>query len=402
MRFTLIANLLSAAGAFGLTIIFSRSLHSEDFATIVVWSSLFTWGQYIVSLSSAGYVVRATITGGKNEGINSIATIVQYVAFISVLSAVVWFCIGQVMEGQLNEYSELFYYSCVLASLTATHSSLTGYYRCVEQHRVANFIQMLFSVGTLLISCLFLANKALDVVDRVRIPVIVLICIFLLYRPGVAAIIRRMKLKSLKEISLFLKYSSGFIGHSAAHTLVGGLDRLVLSGYIGSVELGNYHVIKQGAESQRIIAQAIQSHMAPSFLESFNAGETAIYKELTRQFVMYIAGASALSFLIAMILFFLSGREFSPNILVLCLILVVSNAVYSIFDFTSMSSSLGRGYGLSFRSMVVCSMYAIAIYLFQRQIDLIGMSLTYLCFTIALLLSIRFSLMFRDHYDYRI
>lgn len=402
MRFTLIANLLSAAGAFGLTIIFSRSLHSEDFATIVVWSSLFTWGQFIVSLSSAGYVVRATITGGKNEGINSIVTIVQYVAFISVLIAVVWFSIGQVMEGQLKEYSGLLYYSCVLASLTATQSSLTGYYRCVEQHRVANFIQMSFSVGTLLISCLFLANKALEVVDRVRIPVVVLIGIFLLYRPGVASIVRRMKLRSLKEVWLFLKYSSGFIGHSAAHTLVGGLDRLVLSSHIGSVELGNYHVIKQGAESLRIIGQAIQSHMGPNLLKSFNLGNTATYKELIRQFVIYVAGAALFSFLTSIVLFFLSGREFSPNILILCLILVVSNAIYSIYDFTSMSSSLGRGYGLSFRSVVVCSIYSIAIYLFQRQIHLIGMSFTYLCFTIALLVSVRFSPMFRDRYDYKI
>ena len=402
MRFTLVANLLSAAGAFGLTIIFSRSLRSEDFATIVVWSSLFSWGQFIVSLSSAGYVVRATITGGKNEGINSIATIVQYVAFISVLSAVVWFCIGQIMEGILNEYSELFYFSCVLASLTATQSSLTAYYRYVEQHRVANFIQISFSVGTLLISCLCAANEALDVVDRARIPAVVLIGIFLLYRPGVATIVRRMKLRSLKEVWLFLKYSSGFIGHSAAHTLVGGLDRLVLSSTIGSVELGNYHVIKQGAESLRIIGQAIQSHMGPTFLKSFNVGETARYKELTRQFVIYVAGAALFSFLTSIVLFLLSGREFSAHILILCLILVVSNAVYSVYDFTSMSSSLGRGNGLSFRSVMVCSMYAIAIYLFQRQIDLIAMSFAYLCFTIALLLSIRFSPMFRDHHDFKI
>jgi O-antigen/teichoic acid export membrane protein len=402
MQFTIIANLISAAGAFGLTIIFSRTLLNEDFATLVVWSSLFSWGQFFVSLSSASYVIRATVSGDRDDGIKSIATITQYVIFVSVLSSVAWFCIGRITNGKLNEYSELFYFSSTLAGLTATQSAMTGYYRYTEQHHVANFIQMSFSLGTVLLCAALAVMGALTLVDRVKIPVTVIIGIFLFYKPGIAAIARNLRLRSLSETGLFLKYSFGFIGHSAAHTLAGGLDRLVLSSQAGAVELGNYHVIKQGAESLRIIAQAIQSQMGPNFLKIVQASEKARSKVLTWRFALYVTGAALFSFFASTILFILSGREFSTHILAVCLILITSNAIYSVYDFTSMSSFLGRGYGLSFRSIVVCSVYAIAIYLLQRHFDLLRMSFAYLLFTIALLLSVRFVVVFRDHHDFKI
>lgn len=401
MQFTIITNLISAAGAFGLTIIFSLSLLSEDFATLVIWSSLFSWGQFFVSLSSASYVIRATVSGDGDDGVNSIVTIAQYVMFVSVLSDVVWFCISRISSGNLSKYSELFYFSSTLAGLTATQSAVTGYYRYTEQHRVANFMQMLFSLGTLLLCAAFALMGTLTLEDRAKIPVAVIIGIFLFYKPGIAAIARNLRLRPLSEIGLFLKYSLGFIGHSAAHTLAGGLDRLVLSSQVGSVELGNYHIIKQGAESLRIITQAIQSHIGPIFLKFVQARDKVSSKESTWRFVLYVTGAAIFSFFASIMLLILSGREFSTHILVVCLILVTSNAIYSIYDFTSMSSFLGRGYGLSFRSMVVCSVYAIAIYLLQRHFDLISMSFAYLLFTITLLLSVRFVVVFRDHHDFK-
>lgn len=399
MRFTLIANLISAACAFGLTIIFSRFLQNEDFATIAIWSSLFSWGQFIISLSSAGFVVRATVSGGRNEGIISIVTIVHYVSFMVILSFSTWFIVGLLAKGNLANYSALFLFSGILASLTAIQSAISGFYRFIELHKEANIIQLYFSLGTLILSSIFAAIGVLDVVDRVRIPVVVLSAIFLLYKPGFGVILRRLELRPLKEILVFVKYSLGFVGHSAAHTIVGGLDRLILSGHVGAAELGNYHVIKQGAESLRIIGQAIQSQMAPKFLKQLHEGKFEQSKALTDRFVMYIAAGVLFSLSASSILFFLSGRGLNASIISLSFILVVSNAIYSVYDFRSLSWSLGRGYGLSVRSMVVCTMYAIALCLLQSRIGLINMSFTYLVFTISLLLSTRLVPVSRDNND---
>ncbi|MFC3626301.1 lipopolysaccharide biosynthesis protein [Vogesella amnigena] len=402
MRFTLIANLISAASAFGLTIIFSRFLHNEDFATIAVWSSLFSWGQFIVSLSSAGFVVRATVSGGRNEGIISIVTIVHYVSFTVILSFLTWCIVGLLARGSLANYSALFLFSCILASLTAIQSAISGFYRFVELHKEANIIQLCFSLGTLVLSCILAAIGVLDVVDRVRIPVVVLSAIFLLYKPGFGVILRRLELRPLKEIFVFVRYSLGFVGHSAAHTIVGGLDRLILSGHVGAAELGNYHVIKQGAESLRIIGQAIQSQMAPKFLKLLHEGKFEQSKALTDRFVMYISAGVLFSFFASIILIFLSGRGLTVSIVGMSFILVVSNAIYSIYDFRSLSWSLGRGYGLSVRSMAVCTIYAIALYLLQSRIDLTNMSITYLLFTISLLVSARLAPVSRDSNDFKI
>ncbi|WP_434655920.1 hypothetical protein [Chromobacterium violaceum] len=360
---------------------------STEFAKIAVWSSLFSWGQFIISLSGPGFVAKATVMGGRDKGANSIVAILHYVFLAALACSLVWFLIVIPMNAFLAMYNEFFVFSCVLACLTAIQSSLSGYYRFLEQHNCANLIQVLFSMGTLISSYILAASGSLNLEHRVTVPAAVLLAIFFLYKPGLLPILRRFRILTLSEIYGFIRYSVEYFGHSVAHTIVGGLDRLVLSGHVNAVSLGNYHVIKQGAESVRIIGQAIQSQLAPHFLKYFHAKDHEKLKSVGRKFILYLTAGTIFAFFIPITLFIFSGRSVGLETIVVGLVLVIANSVYSTYDFKNLPWSLSKGFSLSARSVCICLLYASAIYAFSNRITPSGMSFLYLGFTSTLLLS---------------
>lgn len=316
-------NFISSSIGFLTTPIFARLLTTAEYGE---FSNIQTWMMillYIFSLNLDATLLRASYE--KRDDIDAYVLSMLALAVLSTLICGVLLFLGQ--EYWCNMFGiELPYLLCIFAYLLfqPSISLFQAHKRFQFQYKAASFSMMFVSIGSSVLSVLFVLNWADKLWGRVigyLLPICIMaggLWVYYIYKG------RRIYLSYWKyAIPIAIPY----IPHVLSLCLLNNMDKVMIRQMRGAEEVGLYSIACTCGIILTILASSINSAFAPWLADRMNKKEyDSIYKMSYPYVLAFSALVVGIVFISPEILYILGGEEYMeavyviPPIAVSCLV----------------------------------------------------------------------------------